>query len=77
MSVLSCGVDGLESEANNEMLYYRIALSHNKLSSFPARFSECTSLRYLNVRNNRISEFPLPVMLTLSSVLAYSKVPHD
>ncbi|KAI0972880.1 RAM signaling pathway protein [Xylaria arbuscula] len=37
----------------------RLALSHNKLTSFPARFSECTSLRYLNVRSNRIEEFPL------------------
>ncbi|KAI8630983.1 RAM signaling pathway protein [Xylariaceae sp. FL1651] len=37
----------------------RLALSHNKLVSFPARFSECTSLRYLNVRNNLIKEFPL------------------
>ncbi|KAI0025618.1 RAM signaling pathway protein [Xylariomycetidae sp. FL0641] len=37
----------------------RLALSHNKLTSFPARFSECTSLRYLNVRNNYIREFPL------------------
>ncbi|KKY30682.1 putative ram signaling pathway protein [Diaporthe ampelina] len=39
----------------------RLALSHNKISSFPARFAECTLLRYLNVRNNRISEFPLPL----------------
>ncbi|ROW00620.1 hypothetical protein VSDG_03243 [Cytospora chrysosperma] len=39
----------------------RLALSHNKISSFPARFSECTLLRYLNVRSNRISEFPLPL----------------
>ncbi|KAI0124851.1 RAM signaling pathway protein [Xylariales sp. AK1849] len=39
----------------------RLALSHNKLSSFPARFSECKSLRYLNVRNNNITEFPLPL----------------
>ncbi|CAJ2511727.1 Uu.00g073520.m01.CDS01 [Anthostomella pinea] len=37
----------------------RLALSHNKLTSFPVRFSECTSLRYLNVRNNFIQEFPL------------------
>ncbi|KAI0911731.1 RAM signaling pathway protein [Ustulina deusta] len=37
----------------------RLALSHNMLTSFPARFSECTSLRYLNVRNNRVEEFPL------------------
>ncbi|KAI1329359.1 RAM signaling pathway protein [Xylariaceae sp. FL0255] len=37
----------------------RLALSHNKLTTFPARFSECTSLRYLNVRNNYIKEFPL------------------
>jgi Leucine-rich repeat (LRR) protein len=39
----------------------RLALSHNSLQSFPSRFSECTSLRYLNVRNNQIKEFPLPV----------------
>ncbi|KAH9907939.1 RAM signaling pathway protein [Xylariomycetidae sp. FL2044] len=39
----------------------RLALSHNKLTSFPVRFSECTSLRYLNVRNNYIKEIPLPL----------------
>jgi hypothetical protein len=39
----------------------RLALSHNLISTFPARFSECTSLRYLNVRNNVIREFPLAV----------------
>jgi Leucine-rich repeat (LRR) protein len=39
----------------------RLALSHNYLQTFPARFSECTSLRYLNVRQNRIKEFPLAV----------------
>ncbi|EFX06393.1 cell morphogenesis protein [Grosmannia clavigera kw1407] len=39
----------------------RLALSHNKLSAFPARFSECSSLRYLNVRENDIREFPLPL----------------
>ncbi|OAA55892.1 cell morphogenesis protein [Niveomyces insectorum RCEF 264] len=39
----------------------RLALSHNKLSGFPVRFSECSSLRYLNVRNNDIRDFPLPL----------------
>ncbi|KAL1898865.1 RAM signaling network component [Sporothrix stenoceras] len=39
----------------------RLALSHNKLAGFPARFAECSSLRYLNVRNNDIREFPLPL----------------
>ncbi|TLS22974.1 uncharacterized protein PpBr36_06363 [Pyricularia pennisetigena] len=39
----------------------RLALSHNKISSFPARWSECSSLRYLNVRNNELREFPLPL----------------
>lgn len=39
----------------------RLALSHNSLSTFPLRFSECTSLRYLNVRYNQIREFPLPL----------------
>ncbi|KAI1447591.1 RAM signaling pathway protein-domain-containing protein [Annulohypoxylon stygium] len=37
----------------------RLALSHNKLSSLPSRFSECTHLRYLNLRANLIKEFPL------------------
>ncbi|KAI2775833.1 RAM signaling pathway protein-domain-containing protein [Daldinia loculata] len=37
----------------------RLALSHNKLSTLPARFSECTHLRYLNLRANQIKEFPL------------------
>ncbi|OBT56344.1 hypothetical protein VE04_02464, partial [Pseudogymnoascus sp. 24MN13] len=39
----------------------RLALSHNKISTFPLRFAECTSLRYLNVRNNDIREFPLSI----------------
>ena len=39
----------------------RLALSHNSLTTFPARFSECTLLRYLNVRQNKIREFPLAV----------------
>ena len=36
----------------------RLALSHNQISILPSAFSECTSLRYLNVRNNAIREFP-------------------
>ncbi|KAG8423257.1 RAM signaling network component [Metarhizium acridum] len=36
----------------------RLALSHNQLSTLPSRFSECTSLRYLNIRGNQIKEFP-------------------
>ncbi|KAL6855279.1 RAM signaling network component [Amphichorda felina] len=39
----------------------RLALSHNQIASLPARFSECTSLRYLNIRANQISEFPMPL----------------
>ena len=38
-----------------------LALSHNQLSSLPVRFSECTSLRYLNIRGNQIKEFPMTV----------------
>lgn len=40
-------------------------MSHNKLAGFPARFAECSSLRYLNVRNNDIRDFPLPVSIPL------------
>ncbi|KAI1008020.1 hypothetical protein K3495_g214 [Podosphaera aphanis] len=39
----------------------RLALSHNQIFAFPSRFSECKSLRYLNVRNNIIREFPQPI----------------
>ncbi|PHH85573.1 hypothetical protein CDD83_235 [Cordyceps sp. RAO-2017] len=39
----------------------RLALSHNQLSTLPARFSECASLRYLNIRGNQIKEFPMPL----------------
>lgn len=39
----------------------RLALSHNEIQTFPAKFAECTSLRYLNVRNNIIREFPLAI----------------
>lgn len=53
---------------------FRLALSHNKISSFPARFSECTLLRYLNVRSNRISEFPLPVNNPSLALLRFSFV---
>jgi Leucine-rich repeat (LRR) protein len=46
-----------------DLLKYSLALSHNQLSSLPTRFSECASLRYLNIRANQISEFPMPVRL--------------
>jgi hypothetical protein len=39
----------------------RLALSHNQLTTLPPRFSECTSLRYLNIRGNQIKEFPMAV----------------
>ncbi|PHH50744.1 Leucine-rich repeat-containing protein sog2 [Ceratocystis fimbriata CBS 114723] len=39
----------------------RLALSHNFLTTFPARFVECSSLRYLNIRNNQIKDFPLTI----------------
>ena len=48
-------------------LSLRLALSHNQISTFPSRFSECTSLRYLNVRNNVIREFPQSVRDTIWS----------
>ncbi|KAM7221017.1 RAM signaling pathway domain containing protein [Rhypophila decipiens] len=39
----------------------RLSLSHNALSSVPARISQCSSLRYLAARNNAFDEFPLPL----------------
>ncbi|KAG9240683.1 RAM signaling pathway protein-domain-containing protein [Calycina marina] len=37
----------------------RLALSHNLLSTIPARFNECHALRYINLRNNQFREIPL------------------
>ncbi|KND94041.1 Leucine-rich repeat-containing protein sog2 [Tolypocladium ophioglossoides CBS 100239] len=58
-------VDGTSSSSSPPSLTRRyllsLALSHNQLSSLPARFSECTSLRYLNIRGNQIKEFPMPL----------------
>lgn len=45
----------------NATLARRLALSHNQISSLPSRFSECTSLRYLNIRANNIRDFPMSV----------------
>ncbi|KAF7545740.1 hypothetical protein G7046_g9490 [Stylonectria norvegica] len=39
----------------------RLAMSHNQLTTLPMRFSECTSLRYLNIRGNQLKEFPMPL----------------
>ncbi len=51
----------MQKRLDKQLTADRLALSHNLISTFPARFSECTSLRYLNVRNNIIREFPLSV----------------
>ncbi|KAH8882743.1 hypothetical protein GQ53DRAFT_665329 [Thozetella sp. PMI_491] len=39
----------------------RLALNHNSISSFPARFAECTALRHVAARNNALEAFPLPL----------------
>jgi hypothetical protein len=57
---LSCPTSGMMN-AQLTHCFIRLALSHNQISTFPSRFSECTSLRYLNVRNNVIRDFPLCV----------------
>jgi hypothetical protein len=45
----------------------RLALSHNLLSTLPLRLTECTRLRYLNVRFNSLREFP-EAILRMSSL---------
>ncbi|KAJ3520721.1 hypothetical protein NM208_g13596 [Fusarium decemcellulare] len=52
---------GSSRPGSDTYMVSRLALSHNQLSSLPARFSECTSLRYLNIRGNQIKEFPMPL----------------
>lgn len=39
----------------------RLHLAHNEIWHIPYRFSECTPLRYLNLRGNRFKEFPKAV----------------
>ena len=39
----------------------RLVLSHNQISRIPSKFAECTSLTYLNLRANRLAEFPKAV----------------
>lgn len=70
-SVPSLGSSLTRRPGTDTYMVSRLALSHNQLSSLPARFSECTSLRYLNIRGNQIKEFPMPVhlsSLTLRSI---------
>lgn len=48
--------DGMkEGYANGS---FRLAISHNLLSTLPRRLAECRRLRYLNIRYNAIREFP-------------------
>jgi small subunit ribosomal protein S23 len=39
----------------------RLSLSNNHIDRIPQRFSECTHLRYLNIRANNFAEFPKEV----------------
>lgn len=39
----------------------RLALSHNKITTFPTRLAECQLLRYINIRNNAMREFPIAI----------------
>ncbi|KAF1987992.1 hypothetical protein K402DRAFT_392273 [Aulographum hederae CBS 113979] len=57
------GINHLPDEVINAIKddIERLALSHNRLSSFPVRLPECTRLRYLNVRWNHLREFPAPI----------------
>lgn len=36
----------------------RLSLSNNHIFHIPFRFSECSHLRYLNIRANNFREFP-------------------
>lgn len=52
----------------------RLALSNNKITTLPTRFAECQSLRYINVRDNKIREFPMVLCeLTRLEILDISR----
>lgn len=72
---LEChGFNCLGRESWLTELYNRLALSYNQISTLPARFAECTSLRYLNIRNNAIREFPLSVRINEQQSACISKL---
>ena len=47
----------------------RLSLSHNQIWHIPLRFSECSQLRYLNIRTNVFREIPRGVSFDLGSNL--------
>ncbi|TLD18955.1 cell morphogenesis protein-like protein Sog2 [Venturia nashicola] len=40
----------------------RLAISHNRLVTFPIKLAECSRLRYLNVRYNALKEVPQAIL---------------
>ncbi|KAL9617178.1 MAG: hypothetical protein Q9160_008032 [Pyrenula sp. 1 TL-2023] len=52
----------------------RLSLSHNLLWLLPYKFSECSQLRYLNIRGNEFRDFPKAIYkLPLLEILDMSK----
>ncbi|OAX85289.1 hypothetical protein ACJ72_00319 [Emergomyces africanus] len=52
----------------------RLSLSNNHIDHIPYRFSECTHLRYLNIRANNFTQFPKGVFsLTFLEILDLSR----
>ncbi|EGC42131.1 cell morphogenesis protein Sog2 [Histoplasma capsulatum var. duboisii H88] len=52
----------------------RLSLSNNHIDHIPGRFSECTHLRYLNIRANNFTQFPKEVFgLTFLEILDLSR----
>ena len=43
------------------LIHSRLQLAHNQIWHLPYRFTECTPLKYLNLRGNRFKEFPKAV----------------
>ena len=39
----------------------RLQLAHNRLRSMPLEFTSCSTLKYLNLRDNRFEEIPKAV----------------
>ena len=47
-----------------ETFSFRLQLAHNLIWQIPPRIVECTPLKYLNLRANRLKEFPKAVRQT-------------
>ncbi|RMZ86242.1 hypothetical protein DV737_g113, partial [Chaetothyriales sp. CBS 132003] len=69
---ISCLPDSVVDLIKHEV--DRLSLSHNQISLIPTRFSDCSHLRYLNIRSNLFRDIPKAIYkLSLLEILDISR----